>query len=739
MVAFGLLMAFVSSGQTTLTFRFANPRIVHYTHTGSQGVPSDADYFEFDIQVKALAAGTYIFSGQAVLSFNNAAFSATAGNWLANSGPLLSGTFTQSGIKNKYDIVPTITGSPFVINIAWSASNLSTFQTDYTRFNEITTSYQTLVIVATPITDPTVTAGASINFVEGSMNNQQSYKLLASPWYAKQNNPNAYDPATFTNTYLGRIYSDTKGWSQVGGTTDNTQYTNWTTAVNTSIWDGAATIPAGTSNVASAVRIHSGATLTIPSTGALTATNLENNTAGGVTIQSTSGSNTGSLVTTGTVSGAGTAVVERWMTGDIWHLISPSVTGEDVSTFTAGNSIGHNSSHFALAPYDVSTDNWTYSAYPTPTGSFDTHGKGYQILRTTGTPTGNGTAGGDGVVSFTGALAASGVTTAVSSGGYAWNLIGNPYPCGLDMAAFIEVNKSKIDASYLKIYVSKVEDKTSYGYDPETSRSVIPPGEGFFIKSTGGGTVSFTPAMKRASPDAFKSAVINFPTINLSAETATDKMNTTVNYISGMSNGLDPGNDVGQFNGGGPGSFSLSTRLIQDNGVDFQIQCLPDNDYGNMVVPVGLVAASGSAVTFKAGATNLPSDLKVVLEDRVANTFTQLDGGVTYSVTLNTASTGPGRFFLRTTTIVSAVPGDLTVELKVVPLPNQQIIQVYGNVNLPARALVYDMNGKLMTAKTLTGIDLNEIPLVNAANGLYLLKIESNNTPLTQKIMWIRN
>ena len=738
-----MLMAFVSSGQTTLTFRFANPRIVHYTHTGSQGVPSDADYFEFDIQVKALAAGTYIFSGQAVLSFNNAAFSATAGNWLANPGPLLSGTFTQSGTKNKYDIVPTITGSPFVINIAWSASNLSTFQTDYTRFNEITTSYQTLVIVAAPITDPTVTAGASINFVQGSMNNQQSYKLLASPWYAKQNDPNAYDPATFTNTYLGRIYSDTKGWSQVGGTTDNVQYTNWTTAVNTSVWDGAATIPTGASNVASAVRIHSGATLTIPSTGALTATNLENNTASGLTIQSTSGSATGSLVTTGTVSGAGTAVVQRWMTGDIWHLVSPPVTGEAISAFTAasGNSVGYKSSnsHYALAPYAVSTDVWSYYGYPSPSGTFDTPGKGYQILRGSASPTGNGNAVYDGTVTFTGNLAAADVTSPVSSGGYSWNLIGNPYPCGLNIADFITANTSLIDGSYHFIYVSKVGDTSTYGYDPETSRTVIPPGEGFFIKSTANSTVSFTTSMKRASSDAFKSAALNYPTINLSAETSTDKMNTTVNYISGMSNGLDPGYDAGLFNGGGLGSFSLSTRLVQDNGVDFQIQCLPDNDYENTIVPVGLVAASGSAITFKAAVTNLPSDLKVVLEDRVTNTFTRLDGGGSYSVTLNAASAGPGRFFLRTATIVSAVPGDLTVELKVVALPNQQIIQVFGNVNLPARALVYDMNGKLFTSKVLTGADPNEIPLVNAVNGIYLLKIESNKTPLTQKIRWIRD
>ncbi len=286
---------------------------------------------------------------------------------------------------------------------------------------------------------------------------------------------------------------------------------------------------------------------------------------------------------------------------------------------------------------------------------------------------------------------------------------------------------------------------TNFGYIPVNYSNganalKLASGEAFFVKSkAGSGTVSFTTAMKTHTSDAFKSAVLDPPAVTLFVEDGAQKLSTTVNYISGMTKGLDPGFDAGLFNGGGGSPFTLYTRLIEDNGVDFTIQCLPDNDYENMVIPVGLRAASGSAVTFKAVATNLPSDLKVVLEDRVTNTFTRLDGGGTYSVTLNTASAGPGRFFLRTGTIVSAVPGDLTVDLKVVALPNQQIIQVFGNVNLPARALVYDMNGKLFTAKVLTGIDLNEIPLVNAANGLYLLKIESNKAPVTQKVRWIRN
>ena len=510
--------------------------------------------------------------------------------------------------------------------------------------------------------------------------------------------------------------------------------------------------PATMANLA----VKSGASLTIGAGNYLsvTGTLTNSNSASGIVIRSDA-SGDGALIN-GT-SGV-SATVERWITGDIWHLISPPATGLSISAFTgaSGNSIGYNSSssHYALAPYVVSTDTWSYYTYPTPTGTFDTPGKGYQILRGTSSSTGNGNVAYDGVVTFTGTLGATNLGIGITQSGatYGWNLIGNPYPCGLDVKAFLDANttagsprtSSVLDNAYIGIYVSDIGDKSAYGYTAINYSNVgtikLASGEGFFVKSkSGGGTVSFTTGMKSAGSDAFKSAVINFPTINLSAESATDKRNTTVNYISGMNNGLDPGYDAGLFNGGGPGSFSLSTRLVQDNGVDFQIQCLPDNDYGNMVIPVGLVAASGSAVTFKAAVTNLPADLKVVLEDRVANTFTRLDDGSAYTVTLNTASAGPGRFFLRTATIVSAVPGDLSVDLKVVALPNQHIIQVFGYVNLPARALVYDMNGKLMTSKVLTGIDLNEIPLVNAANGLYLLKIESNKTPVTQKVRWIRN
>ena len=78
-------------------------------------------------------------------------------------------------------------------------------------------------------------------------------------------------------------------------------------------------------------------------------------------------------------------------------------------------------------------------------------------------------------------------------------------------------------------------------------------------------------------------------------------------------------------------------------------------------------------------------------------------------------------------------------ELKVIPLPQNDRIRLVGHITLPAVALVYDMTGRLITEKVLTATDLNDIPLVNAANGVYMLKIDSKKTPVTKKVVWIKN
>ena len=496
--------------------------------------------------------------------------------------------------------------------------------------------------------------------------------------------------------------------------------------------------------------LNSGTILTITATGVLNVSNVLTNSAGitGLVLESGSdiAGNTGVLInnTPGVA-----ATVQRWMTGDLWHLISPAATGgETIASFVGasqnGNLVARNSANYGLASYLVNNDNWDYYKVSgsNTSGYFSDPGKGYQILRSTGAGTGRGRVKttDDGIVSFKGTLAAADQSIALDKMGNRWNLLGNPYPCALKIADFLEANADLIDPSYLFIYVSAIADTTTYSYIPNTTDLKLSSGEAFFVKARDGSTlpVNFTTAMKSATSDNFKAALIDYPAVTLTAETGEDKMSTLVKYMEGMTKGLDPGWDAGMFNGA-PSSFTLFTRLLTDNGVDFAIQCLPENNYDKLIIPVGLVASKGSKVTFKASATNLPPGYKVYLEDQRNNTFHLLDdAGGEYAVILGADIRGTGRFYLHTSQIAPTEPTDLSRHFKIIPFPDQQSIRILGEADLPARASVYDMSGRLITARMLTGLTENEIPLVNANNGVYVIKIESATTPQTQKFLWIK-
>lgn len=136
------------------------------------------------------------------------------------------------------------------------------------------------------------------------------------------------------------------------------------------------------------------------------------------------------------------------------------------------------------------------------------------------------------------------------------------------------------------------------------------------------------------------------PTIELTASSDGVSVITTILYRDAATLGLDPGYDVGNFNGA---SFDVYTRLVDGSSAsNFTYQALPKANYESMVIPVGLKANTGKEVVFNATNTNLPVNLEVFIEDRELSNYTLLDGTNTYTVTLNNAQDGIGRFYLHT-------------------------------------------------------------------------------------------
>jgi len=711
LMASGLLLTAMAAGQTTLTFRLANPLLYYDGAT---------NYFSFDIQVKAADAGTYLWSGQAILSFNNSALSTS--EWSLIRGTLLTGTYGVA--TNKYsDPTITLSGSPLKANIAWYAPGGNLSQTDFTRFNEITTTYQTLVKVYAVISDNTAVAG--IDFDEAGMDGEQSYKLLADPWTALYVDPNSYDAANFTDTYLGRIFATTNGadgaWTQYGVAAG----ADWTTSVKTSVWDGDASITGGSESKASALRVHSGASLTIPYNGQMTVTGETDVQASGGLILSSDGSGTGSLITGSTTGVASSVSANRYMTTGAWHLVASPLSGQTVASFLTGNAnIATSGANRGMMNYDPTTNTWSAFFTDASAGSLG-GGKGF-FMRT----------GGDAAVTFTGALQ-TGAQTASGLTEAKWNCVGNPYTSAIGIADgttssvnFLTVNEDNLDPAYGAVYIWNQPDANNgksgqYTVISNTAPSFteVQQGQAFMVNmKTGVTAVSFSQSMQLHSTGlALKSANTDWATIRLSSTVNNLTSTTLIAYNAGMTMGLDPTYDAGLLKGGA--DLAVYTRLVQDNGILFAIQALPDADYDNMVIPVGVDSKTGGEIIFKAEISDLPSEYSVVLEDRLLGTFNTLTNGGDYQTTISTDYSCSNRFYLHTMS-TSGISGESTAgSLKAYAVKKIEI-HLNGAVGDGTVAYLFDLSGRIVLFQKLTEGNLNIISLPAIDEGIYLLKVK---------------
>lgn len=577
--------------------------------------------------------------------------------------------------------------------------------------------------------------------------------------------------AVFTNNKgnvasNGAILTVNATGTWIGGTsTAWNNDANWcggkpTSSTNVVILSTALNMPhvTDTTAVCTDLTIKSGATLTIDAAGGLTVTGTLTNEAGtaaSLIVKSTSESaaGTGSLKhNTTNVKGT----IERYMSGitdsyRMWHLISSPIKDLKVSDFLSTNQnvyrYGTSPIGYPLAPYKQSTNTWSYY-FSNTLGLSDSifrSGQGMEVF--IANPADYSSPNYSGILNFTGTLNNSDITIPVykSPTGLkvGWNLVGNPYPSGLISDFFLDnydvtddINNGKFAYGYDAIYVGDVITRRYTGYNYASGYDV-PPGQGFFIKAAATSSVKFTNGMRIHKMETFKSGRISWPKIELFAETENNAGSTRVFYIPKRTIGLDEGYDAASFYSGSS-DLMVFTRLIQGNDLDFEIQSLPDDDYENLVVPIGLNAAQGMEIIFHANVTNMPNGINVYLEDKTAGTFTRLDEtGSSYSVVLNQASQGTGRFYLHTKSSISGIKETLAEEFKVIPMSREQKIRIIGPIDLSTTATIFDIGGRMINSFRLNNPGENEITVDRLANGIYLLQIQTGKTRFNRKINWI--
>ena len=333
------------------------------------------------------------------------------------------------------------------------------------------------------------------------------------------------------------------------------------------------------------------------------------------------------------------------------------------------------------------------------------------------------------------------IAFSISDAGNGFNLVGNPY------STFLFANSSATSATnnLLTANTLVLEEETIWIWDSLNSTFLpknqdssfrIAPTQGFFVKAaSGGGTFSFAENMQTLTTDTYyKNPSTRFE-INLFITTNDIKRNTTVRYINNRTTSFDNGSDSSLFGGDGD-VLSLYTELLENNtGKKLAIQSLPNSNFENMVIPVGVSVAAGSEITFTADALNVPAKYKVYLEDRANNTVTRLDEvNAEYKVFVESGNTN-GRFYLhvRTSSVLSTDTNILsTVSMYTTSNSN---LRVQGLQEGNASISIFNILGKQVFQTSFDATNSINIALPNLAKGFYLLQLQNAQGKLNKKII----
>lgn len=473
--------------------------------------------------------------------------------------------------------------------------------------------------------------------------------------------------------------------------------------------------------------------ITIVSTASVTVSNSFSNT-GTFSINSDP-SSSGSLIVSGTSSG--NVTYNRYLSEDRWHIISSPVDAQSISDFlaNAANNIAYKDyavDSFGVTNYIENINDWDKYYTLNSSGNF-AKGEGYLMRRET-----------NGVVSFTGTISPDFVKPLYKTSDYGWNSIGNPFTSAIGVnnsatssANFLNVNTAILDDSFEALYVwdeDANEGSGAYvvvnhaGANIGTSSAwltnYMQAGQGFIVRASGNGNITFNSQMKLHQPGMIlKSEESSWPSIIIFAEKANQKSSTTIAFHESMSNGLDPGYDAGIFKGGT--EFNIFTRLIEDNGNQFGLQCLPPEDLQNLEIQIGVDATAGGEIIFKVQKDNFPAEYLPVINDKATNSrFVCNSEEDIYISSVENNLMGFGRFTLTFTNATNTTFVKETRRFKA--SYKNGLINLFGNSKNGNSIKIYDISGNIIAQDKLKNQNHNTIHLPTKSNGIYIIKIEKD-------------
>lgn len=427
-----------------------------------------------------------------------------------------------------------------------------------------------------------------------------------------------------------------------------------------------------------------------------------------------------SLITRGTVTG-NLACVEQYLTQDRWHLVSSPLS----------NALSGVYSGIYLKYFKEPDSTWNYIV---ATNIPLTAGKGYAAWSASGM-TGNAT------VRFKGTLNTGDISPAITYNpgagmGDGWNLIGNPYPSGLEWNT--SWTRSKVDAT---MYVYDGSQYLTWncnlgGYGTKGNGD-IPSTQGFWIKANASGPSITIPNSERIhSPQSFykhgesREDLNNLLTFKVEGNGYSDV--TIMGFHPQATDSFDSDYDAYKIFGiyDAPQLYSI----IPGYDLSVNIMC---RVHHRRTVLVGLkVGAEKQYRLTMTGQVNMSVGYRVFLEDLLqplAN-LTELKLNSPFFFQARPQDE-PERFLVHFIDmfIDDPLPPDAGPEALVYAWEKNVYIWIPGEDNSRPEAIVYDMLGHPVASGFITTGTLNKLP-VREKSGNYVVIIRNSHYICPHKV-----
>jgi len=545
---------------------------------------------------------------------------------------------------------------------------------------------------------------------------------------------------TNTNWYLNMLPGSSSNVVIPDVTNDPVISSGDVTVVNL-VTETGGNLSVGSGRLLSATKLTNAGTTTLQAGGKGTITTITNS---GTFKLESDASSIASLITDN-FSGTN-ATTELYLTGGDagdkayrWHYISSPVTSLSVTTFAPAyteNVAGwyDNRVSTTLSQGWVAYDGYIYSTGGMGGPTFTTlnPGIGYDYFD-----------GADDEYTFSGQFNSSnlniGLSRSVDDNLHGFNLLGNPYPCGLNWD-IITANGSY--PSNTSKWITYTKDNAYYTYNngvgvPSGTDGHIPPMQGFFVRtySTGNSLPILLSAREHNSTARYKGSSSEISLVRLSVTENGKTDETVVRFDESAKSGIDYDFDAQKM------FISETTTQIYTrlDGINYTINGLPFPE-SSVEIPIIVTLPTTGNHTINATQLQYLDEFNVVLKDKTTGFEANLKTNpvVTFS---ETSGTYADRFVLT----ISAILTDI-----VNPSGTKGFFNIfYGNSFINIQSLsdeweglagdikLYDLAGKTLHQNDNTELWKNSIVQIPApsSHGIYIVEIKSGLKKYVGKVI----